>query len=346
MVIYAGLPAVALSALPVTTQTRRRLHDAARDELRRRPDPRRSSRTWTSASSRRPLEYYVGVLAATILLIASNAGIIGVSRLTYSMGQHQQLPDRLRRISPRFRTPASGSSIFGADRLPRDHPRAGGVPRHAVRVRRDAVVHDRARVARRAEDQAPGGRAALAGPRQHPHPWVRPAAVRGLRRPRHGRGLRRRDGAQLRHAHRRRDLARRSASSPTSGIAAAKGLPLTETHKIVLPGPAVEHEVEYESVLVAFEDGAYDSEAVATAATARRPAQARDPRARDDHGAAQLADRRPAAGGGGPGGGGDRRGAGARRPAGDAATGRRCGRARPAGGSWRRRARSTRARSS
>ena len=55
------------------------------------------------------MEYYVGVLAATILLIASNAGIFGVSRLTYSMGQYQQLPDRLRRISPRFRTPASRS---------------------------------------------------------------------------------------------------------------------------------------------------------------------------------------------------------------------------------------------
>lgn len=31
------------------------------------------------------------------------------------------------------------------------------------------------------------------------------------------------------------------------------GLSLTETHKIVLPKPAVEHEVEYESVLVAFD---------------------------------------------------------------------------------------------
>ena len=54
------------------------------------------------------MQYYVGVLAATILLIASNAGIFGVSRLTYSMGQYQQLPERLRRISPRFRTPAAG----------------------------------------------------------------------------------------------------------------------------------------------------------------------------------------------------------------------------------------------
>ena len=45
-------------------------------------------------------EIYVGVLAATILFIATNAGIIGVSRLVYSMGLHRQLPDGLRRLHP------------------------------------------------------------------------------------------------------------------------------------------------------------------------------------------------------------------------------------------------------
>jgi APA family basic amino acid/polyamine antiporter len=44
-----------------------------------------------------------------------------------------------------------------------------------------------------------------------------------------------------------------------------QGLSLTETHKVVLPELAVEHEVEYESVLVAFEDGQYSGEAVSTA---------------------------------------------------------------------------------
>ena len=38
------------------------------------------------------LAAWVGILAATILLIATNAGLIGVSRLTYSLGQHRQLP--------------------------------------------------------------------------------------------------------------------------------------------------------------------------------------------------------------------------------------------------------------
>jgi APA family basic amino acid/polyamine antiporter len=45
-----------------------------------------------------------------------------------------------------------------------------------------------------------------------------------------------------------------------------QGLSLTETVKVVLPTPAVEHEVEYESVLVAYEDGYYVPETVSTAA--------------------------------------------------------------------------------
>jgi APA family basic amino acid/polyamine antiporter len=45
-----------------------------------------------------------------------------------------------------------------------------------------------------------------------------------------------------------------------------QGLPLSSTHEIARDAPIVEHEVEYESVLVVFEDGKYSREAVATAA--------------------------------------------------------------------------------
>jgi basic amino acid/polyamine antiporter, APA family len=111
MVIYSGLPSVALSALPVT-------HDASGYHTQLADtyagDPILGIvKNMNLGFFQSAAEYYVGVLAATILLIASNAGIIGVSRLTYSMGQHQQLPDRVRRISPRFRTPANGIIIFG-----------------------------------------------------------------------------------------------------------------------------------------------------------------------------------------------------------------------------------------
>ena len=59
-------------------------------------------------------EIYVGLLAATILFIATNAGIIGVSRLVYSMGIHRQVPDGLRRLHPKYGTPWIGILIFGA----------------------------------------------------------------------------------------------------------------------------------------------------------------------------------------------------------------------------------------
>ena len=58
--------------------------------------------------------YYVGVLAAVILVIATNAGMIGLSRLTFSMGQYRQLPERLRQVHPRFHTPHVAILVFSA----------------------------------------------------------------------------------------------------------------------------------------------------------------------------------------------------------------------------------------
>ncbi len=58
------------------------------------------------------LRVYVGVLAAVILVIATNAGMIGVSRLSYSMGQYRQLPEVIRQIHPRYRTPYIAISVF------------------------------------------------------------------------------------------------------------------------------------------------------------------------------------------------------------------------------------------
>ena len=55
---------------------------------------------------------YVGVLAATILFIATNAGVIGASRITYSMATYRQLPEALRRLHPRFKTPWLSLVLF------------------------------------------------------------------------------------------------------------------------------------------------------------------------------------------------------------------------------------------
>jgi basic amino acid/polyamine antiporter, APA family len=57
-------------------------------------------------------EIYVGVLAATILFIATNAGVIGASRITYSMASYRQLPELLRRLHPRFKTPWLSLVVF------------------------------------------------------------------------------------------------------------------------------------------------------------------------------------------------------------------------------------------
>ncbi len=57
-------------------------------------------------------QIYVGVLAATILFIATNAGVIGASRITYSMASYRQLPEVFRRLHPRFKTPWLALVIF------------------------------------------------------------------------------------------------------------------------------------------------------------------------------------------------------------------------------------------
>ena len=56
---------------------------------------------------------YVGILAATILFIATNAGVIGASRITYAMSSYRQLPEVFRRLHPRLKTPALALLVFG-----------------------------------------------------------------------------------------------------------------------------------------------------------------------------------------------------------------------------------------
>jgi len=57
---------------------------------------------------------WVALLAASILLIAGNVGLLGISRLAFSLGQHQQLPAFMVRIHPKFRTPYIAIIAFSA----------------------------------------------------------------------------------------------------------------------------------------------------------------------------------------------------------------------------------------
>ena len=115
--IYALLPAVALSALPVTCvdgkcQT---LLGISSEDGGYAGDPVLGVvKHLNLGPLQGATEIYVGILAATILFIATNAGIIGVSRLVYSMGLHRQVPDGLRRLHPKYRTPWIGILLFGA----------------------------------------------------------------------------------------------------------------------------------------------------------------------------------------------------------------------------------------
>jgi len=114
--IYFTLPAVALSALPVTQNANgeyQTLLGLTEEQGGYAGDPILGVVKQINLGALQNVgEIYVGLLAATILFLATNAGLIGVSRLVYSMGIHRQLPDRLRQLHPKYRTPWIGILIF------------------------------------------------------------------------------------------------------------------------------------------------------------------------------------------------------------------------------------------
>jgi APA family basic amino acid/polyamine antiporter len=103
--LYALLPLIALSAMPVHETAGGGFSTDLGTTFADDPVLGIVENLGLSAGLTDVLRYYVGVLAAVILLIATNAALIGVSRLTFSMGHYRQLPERLRQIHPRFRTP-------------------------------------------------------------------------------------------------------------------------------------------------------------------------------------------------------------------------------------------------
>ena len=112
--LYLLIPIVALSAMPVTQDAAGHYTTALGTEFANDPILGIVENLGLSHGLTEILRYYVGVLAAVILLIATNAGLIGVSRLTYSMGQHRQLPEKLRQVHPRYRTPYIAILVFAA----------------------------------------------------------------------------------------------------------------------------------------------------------------------------------------------------------------------------------------
>ena len=146
--IYFTLPAVALSALPVQQRadgTYYTLLGLTEEEGGYAGDPILGVVKQIDLGPLQSAgEIYVGLLAATILFLATNAGIIGVSRLVYSMGIHRQMPDGLRRLHPHYRTPWIGILVFSGLAIVDPAPGPGDVHRQHLLLRRAAVVHDRA----------------------------------------------------------------------------------------------------------------------------------------------------------------------------------------------------------
>jgi len=56
---------------------------------------------------------WVAILAFTILVIATNAGLIGISRLSYSLATYKLMPRPFAALHPRFRTPYISIIVFG-----------------------------------------------------------------------------------------------------------------------------------------------------------------------------------------------------------------------------------------
>lgn len=56
---------------------------------------------------------YVPILGAVLLLISSNSGVFGSSRIAYAMSKSSLLPSMFARVHARFRTPAISILVFG-----------------------------------------------------------------------------------------------------------------------------------------------------------------------------------------------------------------------------------------
>jgi APA family basic amino acid/polyamine antiporter len=263
--IYFTLPAVALSALPVqqnpATGEYYTLLGLPEDQGGYAGDPILGVVKQIDLG---PLqgagELYVGILAATILFIATNAALIGVSRLVYSMGIHRQMPDALRRLHPRFRTPWIGILVFGAAAivtlLPGQADFLGYMYAFGAMLSFTIAHLAVMRLRRTAPDAY--------------RPYRGPGNLRGIPLFAVFGGL----GTTIAFvvtAVLHPEVAAAGFGWLALGILVYVayrrriGLDLVSTVKVAIPQPVVDHEAEYDSVLVPVIDGRYDEHVMATA---------------------------------------------------------------------------------
>jgi basic amino acid/polyamine antiporter, APA family len=268
--IYFTLPAVALSALPVTqdpeTGRYTTLLGLPEDQGGFAGDPILGVVKQIDLGPLQSAgELYVGLLAATILFIATNAALIGVSRLVYSMGIHRQMPDALRRLHPRFRTPWIGILVFGAAAivtlLPGQADFLGYMYAFGAMLSFTIAHISVIRLRRTMPDverpyRGPGNLRV----RGHDLPLFAVFGAFGT------------SVAFVVTAVLHPEVAATGFAWLALGVLAYVayrrriGLDLVSTVKVAIPQPVVDHEAEYDSVLVPVVDGRYDEHVLATAA--------------------------------------------------------------------------------
>ena len=210
-------------------------------------------------------EFYVAVLAVTILVAATNAGVLGVSRLTYSMGLYRQLPDTMRRLHRRYRTPYVGILLFSAIAclalLPGQADFLGKIYAFGAMLSFSMAHLSLIRLRMTAPDAR--------------RPYRSPGSVRWRGHELPALALIGLGGTAL-------SFVAVSALDLTVGAAGVtwmvlgmagyvlfrrrQGLDLVSTHRVAIPQPVTETEAEYESILVASDAQHYTPQTVATAA--------------------------------------------------------------------------------
>jgi APA family basic amino acid/polyamine antiporter len=262
--LYFLLPVIALSAMPVTEsggEFTTELGTTYADD----PVLGIVENLGLSSGLTEVMRFYVGVLAAVILVIATNAALIGVSRLTYSMGQHRQLPEGLRQVHPRFRTPyvaiLAFSAVAAITLIPGETELLATMYSFGAMlsftIAHVSVVQLRRRYRGRERKWKPPANVRLFGTE------VPLSAVLG--------GLGTFAAWIVVMALDTRTLAI-GAGWMALGLIVylayrrRQRLSLTQTVKVVMPEPLGVEEVEYKSVLLAFEDEPFSADTVATAA--------------------------------------------------------------------------------
>ena len=263
LTLFLLIPIVALSAMPVTQEAGGYTTELA-TTYAENPMLGIVDNLGLETAITEGLRVYVGVLAAIILLIATNAGLIGLSRLTFSMGQYRQLPGVIRSIHPRFRTPYVAIIVFAAVSAVALLP--GETELLATMYAFGAMLSFTV------------AHVALIKLRQR-HPdrvreWKPPLSLRlrGFELPLTALlgGLGTFAAWIVVMALNTRTLLIGSAWM-VLGVSVyllyrrRQGLSLSQTVKVVTPEPLGVEEVEYQSILVAFEDDPFSKEMVATA---------------------------------------------------------------------------------